>query len=350
MNEQININSCPVPQTEYDRILMAHGGGGKFSKNLLEQYIYPLFDNEILSQKHDSAIFEISNTKFAFTTDSFVVNPIYFPGGDIGKLAVYGTVNDLSVAGAKPVFISLSFIIEEGFPIEDFKKILLSIKQATEIADVKIITGDTKVVEKGSCDKIFINTTGIGIIENQIEINPSKCKAGDKIILSGSIGEHGISILVSRNNFELETNIESDTAPLNSLVEKIINVSKNIHMMRDPTRGGLSSCLNEIAQSAKVGMLIYEDKIRIREDVKSICELLGLDPLYVANEGKLVVIVDSKDADLVLDTMRQHPLGKDSQIIGELIEDQFNLVYMKTIIGTTRIVDMISGEQLPRIC
>ncbi|MEJ5352602.1 MAG: hydrogenase expression/formation protein HypE [Melioribacteraceae bacterium] len=351
MNDKLNINfSCPVQSNEYDKILMAHGGGGTYSKKLLEQFIYPMFDNNILSQRHDSGIFEISKSKFAFTTDSFVVSPIFFPGGDIGKLAINGTINDLSVAGAKPLFISLSFIIEEGFPIKDFQKILLSIKSATEKANVKIITGDTKVVEKGSCDKIFINTSGIGIIENGIDISPAKCKVGDKIILSGGIAEHGIAILTSRNNFEIETDIESDTSPLNHLVEKILSVSKNIHMMRDPTRGGLSSCLNEIAQTASVSMLIYEDKIPVKEEVRSICELLGLDPLYIANEGKIVVIVDPDDADSVLQTMRQDPLGQNAQIIGEIIEDNSNLVFMKTIIGTTRIVDMISGEQLPRIC
>jgi len=351
MSDKLNINfSCPVQSNEYDKILMAHGGGGTYSKKLLEQFIYPLFDNNILSQRLDSGIFEISKSKFAFTTDSFVVSPIFFPGGNIGKLAINGTINDLSVAGAKPLFISLSFIIEEGFPIEDFQKILLSIKSATEKANVKIITGDTKVVEKGSCDKIFINTSGIGIIENGIDISPAKCKVGDKIILSGSIAEHGIAILTSRNNFEIETEIESDTSPLNHLVEKILSVSKNIHMMRDPTRGGLSSCLNEIAQTASVSMLIYEDKIPIKEELRSICELLGLDPLYIANEGKIVVIVDPDDADSVLKAMRQDPLGQNAQIIGEIIEDNSNLVFMKTIIGTTRIVDMISGEQLPRIC
>ncbi len=351
MNEKFNIGlSCPHQFTEYDRIVMAHGGGGTFSRKLLEQLIYPVLKNDILLQKNDSAVIEISNVRIAYTTDSFVVNPIFFPGGDIGKLAVYGTINDLSVAGAKPLFISLSFIIEEGLPIDDFKKILLSIKQATQIANVQVVTGDTKVVEKGSCDKIFINTSGIGILNDDINISPANCKVGDKIILSGSIGEHGISILISRNNFELESDIKSDLAPLNSLIEKILSVSKDIHMMRDPTRGGLSSCLNEIAQSANVGIVINEEKILIKEEVKSICELLGLDPLYIANEGKVVLIVDPKDADTILNVMRQHPLGKDSQVIGELIDDNSNLVYMKTIIGTTRIVDMISGEQLPRIC
>lgn len=349
MRDELKL-SCPIPKNDYDKILMAHGGGGTFSKKLMEELIYPLFQNDILCQKHDSGVFELDKLKLAFTTDSFVVNPIFFPGGDIGKLAVNGTVNDLLVAGAKPLFISLSFIIEEGFSIEDFWNILISIKSASEKANVKIITGDTKVVGKGSCDKIFINTSGIGIINKEVDIKPSKCKVGDKIIINGNIGEHGIAILSARNNFELETKIESDTVALNSLVEKILNTSKKIHMMRDLTRGGLSSCLNEIAQSANVSIMIYEDKIPIKEEVKSICELLGLDPLHIANEGKIIVIVESEDADLVLEAMHSDPLGKDAAIIGEVINDESNLVYMKTIIETIRIVDMISGEQLPRIC
>lgn len=342
--------SCPIPKSEYEKILLAHGGGGTLTHQLISKLFLNQFGNEYLNQLHDGAIFEINNTKFAFTTDSYVVNPIFFSGGNIGELAINGTVNDLSACGAKPLFISVGFIIEEGFDIEGLWKIVLSMQKAAEKARVKIITGDTKVVEKGKGDKIFINTSGIGIVYDGVNISPQNCKPGDVIILNGKIAEHGIAIMSEREGLEFETKIESDTAPLNGLVEEIIKVSKKISVMRDPTRGGLASALNEIASSANVKIQIEESEIPISEEVLGACEILGLDPLYIANEGKLLVFVDESDAEKVLNVMKNHPYGKESRIIGRVVEKGEPIVLMKTLIGSTRIVDMISGEQLPRIC
>lgn len=342
--------SCPIPKSDYEKILLAHGGGGTLSHKLISKLFYPQFANDILAQQHDSGIFEINKIKFAFTTDSYVVQPIFFPGGDIGSLAVNGTVNDLSMAGAKPLFISAAFILEEGFDIEDLWKIVLSMQKAAEESGVQIITGDTKVVDKGKGDKIFINTSGIGVVPDGVNISPKNCKPGDVIILSGKIAEHGIAIMSSRENLEFDTSIKSDTAPLNSLVEKMLDVSKEISMMRDPTRGGIASSLNEIAMTAKVGILIEEEKIPIAEEVKGACEILGLDPLYIANEGKLIAFVSESGANKVLEAMRSHALGKEARIIGKVTSSDPGTVIMKTSIGSNRIVDMMSGEQLPRIC
>lgn len=342
--------SCPIPKSEYDKILLAHGGGGTLSHQLISKIFLNQFGNEYLDQLHDGAIFEINGTKFAFTTDSYVVKPIFFSGGNIGELAVNGTVNDLVCCGAKPLFISLGFIIEEGFDIEDLWKIVLSIRQAADKANVMIVTGDTKVVEKGKGDKIFINTSGIGIVYDGLNISPKNVKVGDVIILNGKIADHGIAIMSEREGLEFETKIESDTAPLNGLVEEILKVSKNISVMRDPTRGGLASALNEIASAAKVKIEILEEKIPISEEVIGACEILGLDPLYIANEGKILIFADENDADKILNVMRAHPLGKESNIIGRVVDKGEGLVTMKTLIGSSRVVDMISGEQLPRIC
>ena len=341
---------CPIPISEYPIVTLAHGGGGTLSHQLVSKMFYSTFDNDLLNQQHDSAILQIGNGNLAFTTDSYVVNPIFFPGGNIGELAVYGTVNDLAVAGAEPKYISAGFIIEEGLAMEDLWKIVLSMKVAADKSGVKIVTGDTKVVDKGKGDKIFINTSGIGIVNKSISISPFNCRPGDKIILSGRIAEHGIAIMASREGLEFETNIISDTAPLNHMIKDILNVSSQIHVMRDPTRGGIASSLNEIAGAAKVGITINEDKIPIMEEVRGACEILGLDPLYIANEGKLLVFVSQEDADKVLDSIRSNEYGKDAEIIGEVTEQNSNIVNMKTRIGSNRIVDMISGEQLPRIC
>ncbi|MCK5085932.1 MAG: hydrogenase expression/formation protein HypE, partial [Melioribacteraceae bacterium] len=308
------------------------------------------FDNELLNQQNDSAVFDLKDQRLAFTTDSYVVQPIFFPGGNIGELAVYGTVNDLSVSGAKPLYLSTGFIIEEGLPMDDLWKIVVSMKEAAEKSGVQIITGDTKVVEKGKGDKVFINTSGVGVVYDGVNISPKRCKPGDVIILSGKIADHGIAIMSAREGLQFETTIVSDTAPLNELVEKMLNASKNIHTMRDATRGGIASTLNEIAASANVGVYINENAIPINDQVIGACEILGLDPLYIANEGKLVAFVDPNDAEKVLDVMKSHPLGVDSKIIGEVVEDHPGRVVMKTSIGSRRIVDMISGEQLPRIC
>ncbi len=342
--------SCPIPKSEYDKILLAHGGGGTLTHQLISKIFLNQFGNEYLNQLHDGAIFEINGTKFAFTTDSYVVKPIFFSGGNIGELAVNGTINDLVCCGAKPLFISVGFIIEEGFEIEDLWKIVLSMREAAENANVMIVTGDTKVVEKGKGDKVFINTSGIGIVYDGLNISPKNVKVGDVIILNGKIADHGIAIMSEREGLEFETKIESDTAPLNGLVDEILKVSKNISVMRDPTRGGLASALNEIASAANVKIEIFEEKIPISEEVVGACEILGLDPLYIANEGKILIFADENDADKIINVMRKHPYGKESNIIGKVVDKGEALVTMKTLIGSTRIVDMISGEQLPRIC
>ena len=342
--------SCPIPKSEYEKVLLAHGGGGTLTHQLISKIFLNQFGNEYLNQLHDGAIFEINGSKFAFTTDSYVVKPIFFPGGNIGELAINGTVNDIAVCGAKPLFISAGFIIEEGFEIEELWKIVLSMKEAADKAGVMIVTGDTKVVEKGKGDKIFINTSGIGLIYDGVNISPKNVKVGDVIILNGKIAEHGITIMSEREGLEFETKIESDTAPLSGLVEEIFKVTKRISVMRDPTRGGLASALNEIASSANVKIEIYEKEIPVSDEVLGACEILGLDPLYIANEGKILVFVDESEAEKVLNAMKQNPYGKGSRIIGRVTEKGSPLVTMKTLISSTRIVDMISGEQLPRIC
>lgn len=347
MNTKLN---CPMPINEYDRILLAHGSGGTFSNKLYTDVIFSELMNEYLYDIHDSAVVTFERTRLAFTTDSYVVKPIFFPGGDIGKLAVFGTVNDLAVTGAKPRFISCSFIIEEGLLMSDLKKIVHSIFEASVRANVKVVTGDTKVVEKGQGDKIFINTSGIGFFDREIIISPKRCKEGDVVIINGYIGNHGIAVMLEREGVMFESNIESDSAPLNNLISNILDNDIDVHMMRDATRGGVASVLNEIAKSADVGILLYEENLPVQEDVKSACEIMGFDPLYVANEGKVIIIADVSEADKIISVMKQDELGKNATVIGEIISDNPGMVTMKTVIGTTRIVDMISGEQLPRIC
>ncbi len=342
--------SCPIPKSEYEKVLLAHGGGGTLSHQLINKIFISQFGNDYLNVQHDGAIIEFEGVKFAFTTDSYVVQPIFFPGGNIGELAINGTVNDISVCGAKPLFISVGFIIEEGLDLDELWKIVLSMKEASEKAKVKIVTGDTKVVEKGKGDKIFINTTGIGLVYDGINISPENAEVGDVIIINGRIAEHGIAIMSEREGLKFETKLVSDTAPLNGLIESVIEVSKKITVMRDPTRGGLASALNEIALKSNVKIEVYEKEIPIADEVIGACEILGLDPLYIANEGKVLIFVDESDAEKVLDAMRNHPLGRESKIIGKVIEKGKPLVTLKTLIGSTRIVDMISGEQLPRIC
>lgn len=349
--KKLNFNAtCPIPITEYDKIMLAHGGGGSLSNKLIEKMFFSEFDNKYLNKMHDGAVFESQKGRMAISTDSFVIQPIFFPGGNIGELAVYGTVNDVACCGAVPKYLSLGFILEEGLPMEDLWKIVQSVKFAADKAGVQIVTGDTKVVEKGKGDKIFINTTGVGIVKKGVNISPENCKTGDKIIVSGTIADHGTCIMSLRAGLEFETKIESDSAPLNHMISEILEVSDKINVLRDPTRGGLASTLNEIASSSAKGILLYEDKIPIREDVKGVCELLGLDPLYVANEGKLLVFVANEDAEKVLSVMKQNEFGKNAAIIGEVQNTNDKIVKLKTSIGTTRIVDMISGEQLPRIC
>ncbi len=332
------------------KIILGHGSGGKLSAELIEQMFLPAFTNEFLSPLGDQAVMNINGTRVAFTTDSYVVNPIFFPGGSIGDVAVNGTVNDLAVGGARPLYISAGMILEEGMPYEELERVVNDMKNACTRAGVLLVTGDTKVVEKGKGDKIFINTSGIGIIENGVEISYQRVQAGDKLIVNGPIGEHGIAIMSIREGLEFETEITSDTAPLNSLVQDMLQVSKNIHWMRDPTRGGLSRSLNELAKASNKGIVLHESEIPVPESVKAACEILGLDPLYVANEGKLLAVVPSGEANGIVDAMHKNPLGKDAKIIGEVVDEHHGYVLLKTSIGGKRVVDMLAGEQLPRIC
>ena len=332
-----------------DNILLAHGSGGKLAHQLVEETFIKSFGNPLLAKLDDSAVIDFSG-RLAFTTDSYVVNPIVFPGGDIGKLAVCGTVNDLAISGAKPLYLSISFIIEEGLPQNELKEIAGSVQEAAQEAGVQIITGDTKVVDRGSADKLFINTAGVGIIPEGANISGSNARPGDRVILSGTIGDHGIAVLSQREGLNFSTPLQSDCAPLGSLVAEMLTASPNIHCLRDPTRGGLATTLNELAKQSKVSIRIEEEKIPIREEVLAACEMLGFDPLYVANEGKLVAIVPAKDADKILQAMRGNQYGKDAAIIGEVRAEHPGRVVMKTCLGASRIVDMLVGDLLPRIC
>lgn len=333
-----------------DHILLDHGGGGKISHSLITETMLPIFDNAIISRLDDGAIFKIEDKQFAFSTDSYVVDPIFFPGGNIGDLAVNGTVNDLAMCGAVPLYLSVGLIIEEGFPMTDLEIILNGMRIATKKAEVKVVTGDTKVVPKGAVDKIFINSSGIGLIPEHVNISGHNARPGDKVLLSGSIADHGITVLTQREGMDFDSPIVSDTAPLNHMVKRMLLACEDIHVLRDPTRGGVGTALNEIAISSKVGIRIYENKIPVKDEVSGICELLGFDPLYIANEGKLLAFIEADSADEVLKTMRKDEFGKDACIIGEVISDNPGNVFMQTRIGGTRIVDMLTGEQLPRIC
>lgn len=333
------------------KITLSHGSGGEETHKLIKNLFYKYFNNNILLQENDSSIINEIKGKIAVTTDSFVINPIFFNGGDIGKLSICGTVNDLCMSGATPLYITVAFIIEEGFLIEDLEKIAKSIAQTAKYTNVKIVAGDTKVVERGNCEKIYINTTGIGVIkESDYIVDGSNINIGDKIIVSGTIADHGISIMSNREFFQVESEIKSDCSPLNYLVRDIMNTSKNIKVMRDPTRGGLANTLKEIVNKTSKSIILNEEDIPIKDDVESFCEMLGLDPLYVANEGKLICIVDKDDAPKVLESMRNNELGKEAVIIGEVIEETKSNLYLKTALGTTKILNMAQGELLPRIC
>ncbi|HZV45922.1 MAG TPA: hydrogenase expression/formation protein HypE [Thermodesulfovibrionales bacterium] len=331
-----------------ERILLGHGSGGTLMYQLIREHFVPKFE---LNTLNDSAVLKgLNKGNIAFTTDSYVVSPIFFPGGNIGELAVYGTVNDLAMVGATPLYMTVGLILEEGFPLDDLKKILLSMSTAVEKAGVRIVGGDTKVVNKGKADGIFINTSGVGMIPKGIDISPLKVKPSDKVILSGPIGNHGISIIAERNGLTFNPPVVSDTAPLNELVKKMLRRTKKIHTMRDPTRGGLATTLKEIAVDSGCCIVLEEDAIPVPPGVKGACELLGLDPLYVANEGILIAIVDHTVADALVKTMRKDPVAKDTKIIGEVKKSPSGMVLLKTSIGGTRIVEMLSGDQLPRIC
>jgi hydrogenase expression/formation protein HypE len=336
-------------------ITLAHGSGGKAMRNLIDDIFVSNFDNPILSQLEDQASFNLApllqqGDRLAFTTDSYVVDPLFFPGSDIGELAINGTVNDLAVSGAKPLYLTCSVILEEGLPVETLRRVAASMKTAAKNAGVQIVTGDTKVVHRGAADKLFINTAGIGIIPRGINTSAHNIKPGDAIIINGEIGNHGVAILIARGELALESNIKSDCQPLHSLVENILNVCPQIHAMRDATRGGLATVLNEFALSSNVGIRIFEESIPVHEEVNGVCEILGLDPLYLANEGKLVVVASKENADKILSAMKLHPAGKDACIIGEVITSPPGIVLLKTLFGAERIVDMLVGDQLPRIC
>lgn len=331
-------------------INLSHGSGGRVMAQLIEQLFLPAFDNEWLAQKNDQACFSVSSGRMVMATDAHVISPLFFPGGDIGSLSVHGTINDLAMSGAKPLYLSASFILEEGFPLADLQRIVHSMAQAAKQAHVAIITGDTKVVERGKGDGVFITTTGIGVVPEEVHISGNRAKPGDRVIVSGYIGDHGVAVMAHRNNLQFQTSIQSDTASLHDLVSCMIASGVDIHCLRDPTRGGLATTLNELAQQSNVGMMIDEGKIPIRTEVACACELLGLDALYVANEGKLIAICPPNETNALLAAMRSHALGMHAEVVGEVIEDPHHFVQLKTKLGGMRIVDWLAGEQLPRIC
>ncbi len=335
-----------------EMILLGHGSGGKLSHDLIDKLFAKHFANPILDQKSDSAIISLNGNNIAFTTDSFVVDPVFFPGGNIGNLAIAGTVNDLAVSGARPMYLSAGFIIEEGFPYKELEEIVISMADDAKKAGVNIVTGDTKVVDKGKCDKIFINTTGIGVLDkNNADISSgSRIIPGDKIIINGSIGDHGMSVMTARNELNIKTHITSDCACLNHLIADALKISDEIKFMRDATRGGLGTVLSELVTDKDYGIQIEEDKLVIHDNVRGLCELLGFDPLYVANEGKVVMIVGQNDAQNVLGRIRENPLGIEASIIGEITENNKGMAWLVTGVGGKRVIEMLSGQQLPRIC
>lgn len=341
---------CPAPLDLPDTVLLGHGSGGKLSSDLVRDVFLPAFGNPELARLNDQAVVHVSESRIAITTDSFVVRPLFFPGGDIGSLAVNGTVNDLAVGGAHPLFLTAAFILEEGLEMDVLRRVVWSMREAAREADVQIVTGDTKVVERGKADGLFINTTGIGAVASTIDLSADYARPGDKVLLSGSIGEHGIAILAQREGLEFESVVESDCAALHTLCADILRAAAGVRCMRDLTRGGLSSAIHEIASRSRVGVELEENAIPFREEVKGACEMLGLDPLYVANEGKLIAIVAPESANAVLSAMQNHTLAREAEIIGTITEAHRGLVTMRTLLGTTRIVDMLAGDQLPRIC
>jgi hydrogenase expression/formation protein HypE len=335
-----------------DKILLDHGSGGKISHNLTRDMMLPVFDNDILAALNDGAIFELEGSRLAFSTDSYTVDPIFFPGGNIGDLAINGTVNDIAMCGATPLYLSVGFIIEEGLPMSDLETIIHDMGRAADTAGVAVITGDTKVVPRGTADRIFINTSGIGLIPPGVHVASDNARAGDKIILSGTIADHAITILTQREGLSFDTSLKSDSAPLNHMTKKMFAAAAagNIHVLRDPTRGGVGTALNEIAEKSEIGIDIIEDQIPYENEVAAACELLGFDPLYLANEGKLLAFVSADSADAELDAVISDPYGKDAAVIGEVVDDYPGKVFLKTRIGGKRMVDMLAGEQLPRIC
>jgi len=349
INKKMKLN-CPLPFNDSDRILLGHGSGGRLMHKLISEIFYPAFRNPLLEQDHDGSVFDIEKGRLAYTTDSYVVDPIFFPGGNIGDLAVNGTVNDLACCGAKPLYLTAGFIIEEGFLLSDLQQIANSMKEAAEKAGVFIVAGDTKVVERGKCDKIFINTSGIGIVPAGINISPSNASEGDVIICSGPIGVHGITILSARESLGFETELKSDTASLNNMINSLLINIKDVHVLRDPTRGGVSTTLNEIANAANIEIELEEESLPIPETVRSASEILGLDPLYIANEGIVLIILPERHAAEALDIINNFPEGKNASVIGKVTKKGNASVRIKTLYGGSRIMSMLSGDQLPRIC
>lgn len=347
---EFNGLSCPLPLQDYPNVILGHGGGGKLSSELVEHIFLPAFENEFLAGLGDSTVFDVAAGRLAFSTDSYVVQPLFFPGGSIGDLAVNGTINDISMSGAKPIYLSAGFIIEEGFPVSHLKKIADEMGAAARKAGVAIIAGDTKVVEKGHGDGCYINTAGVGVVPEGVNIGPTRAVPGDIVIVSGTLGDHGMAIMSVREGLEFEAQIESDSAPLNQMVAELLAVCPDMHVLRDPTRGGLAASLNEIAVASNCGIVIDEASIPINPTVQSACEILGFDPLLVANEGKLVCIVPAGDADNVLQAMKSNSFGSAAAVIGTVVADHPAMVIAKTPIGASRVITIPIGEQLPRIC
>ena len=329
---------------------MTHGSGGRAMAQLIEELFVKHLDNELLRQANDQASFIVGSGRMVMSTDGHVISPLFFPGGDIGSLAVHGTINDVAMSGARPLYLSAGFILEEGFPLADLDRIVASMAHAATAAGVPVVTGDTKVVEKGKGDGVFITTTGVGVVPEGVQISGDRARAGDAVLVSGSMGDHGVTIMSSRENLEFETAIKSDSAALHELVADMVAAVPEVHCLRDPTRGGLATTLNELAQQSGVGMVLQEDSIPIKPAVLAACELLGLDPLYIANEGKLICICAQADAERLLTVMQAHPLGRQAAMVGEVVEDPHGFVQMQTSFGGSRIVDWLAGEQLPRIC
>lgn len=345
------LGACPIPISDYPTVLLAHGGGGSLSQMLIETMLAPTFDNPWLAPLHDGAVVDVEAGRLAVSTDSFVIDPLFFPGGDIGSLAVHGTVNDVSMCGARPTAITVGLVIEEGLPMEDLWRVVSSIKAAADEAGVAVVTGDTKVVDRGKGDGIYVNTTGFGSVRRGVDVGAHRLEVGDIVILSGTIADHGIAIMSVREGLEFETAIRSDSASLHSLVEVALDAGGDaIHTMRDPTRGGVASATNEIARASGLGIRLRESSLPVDDQVRAACEILGFDPLYVANEGKCLLFVRPDVADDVLSAVHSHPLGERAAVVGEVVEDHPGRVFMTSSIGGNRVVDMISGEQLPRIC
>jgi hydrogenase expression/formation protein HypE len=341
--------SCPIPISDYPRVLLAHGGGGRLMRHLIERMFLTAFGDEVLHERHDAAVLDAGTTRIAFTTDSYVVRPMFFPGGDIGSLAVHGTVNDLAMGGARPLWLSAGFILEEGLPMEDLWRVVRSMADAARACDVRIVTGDTKVVDRGKGDGIYINTAGVGVVEHDLRIGPASVRPGDAVLISGDVGRHGIAVMAVREGLEFETTIESDSAPVALAVENLWKSGVRIHCLRDLTRGGLASALNEIAADSGTEVVVDETEVPVQAEVRGACEILGLDPLYVANEGRFVAFVAEEDAARTVETLRSHDVAAGARIIGRVREGD-GIVTLRSALGVERILDLLSGEQLPRIC